>query len=236
MNSIAAELAAAAAGPLLSPLFPHVWLALPSFFLGCVVVRMAEGPRQSFSPWEALSTLLNASLLGALWSSRSVMAFLLDPSKTDMSAPEFLCKLALASLIMDASFYGIHRALHRFRWLARFHARHHALHAKHTVWGGLDEDWQETLLIFVYLNAPFLLLSVTREFYLVYILAGSFQTALMHGTSNAMFPPWPFVNASFHHRHHMYENKNFGGAFVFWDALFSTTKKEQQPKQAAVAE
>lgn len=218
-----------------SPLFPLVWLALPSFYLGCLAVRAVEGDRQRFNLKEARSTLLNSIILGCLWTSGFVMQFLMDDEKTSMSPEEFAYKTVLVVAIMDLSFYWIHRALHEIPALRRFHKIHHALRASHTCWGGLDEDFEETFVIFLYLNAPFLFVSVTREFYLFYVLAGSFQTALMHSTSLS-FPPAPFVNGVFHHKHHMYESKNFGGALVFWDKAFGTEKKDSKSRDSSSRE
>jgi len=209
----------------LSSIFPYIWLSSPCFFLGCLVVRAIEGKRQAFNFDEFKSTVFGSILLGILFSSRQIMQLFLDDSKTTMEPLEIVLKLIFAVSFMDFIFYWIHRSLHEVQSLRKYHAVHHRLRANHTVWGGLDENWQETIVIFMYLNAPFLFISVTKEFYLMYLIAGSFQTALMHGTSIS-FPPRPLVNATFHHTHHKYLTKNYAGAIMLWDYLFGTMKLE----------
>ena len=210
-------------GPeIFSPLFPWVWLSLPLFFLCCGVIRLIEGERQSFNYAEALGTAFGSCILGSLWSSGYVMQFFLDPAKHELSAFEAVWKAIFVVLTMDCLFYWIHRALHEIPFLRRFHAHHHKRMASHTCWGGLDEDLSETMLIFGWLNAPFLFVSVTPGFVLAYVLAGSCQTALMHGTKDYGFPPRPLVDTAFHFQHHANPTKNYGGALVLWDAVMGT--------------
>eukprot|EP01084_Bolivina_argentea_P295887 509529_1 len=210
----------------ISCLFPTVWLALPTFYFGCLLVRIKEGDKQRFNINEAISTFYNSCILGFLWSFQPIMKFLIDENKMEMTPIEFIIKLIFIVFIMDSCFYWIHRAMHYYKPLQCYHKKHHLLGIKHTCWGGLDENIEETFVIFCYLNAPYLFISVTKEFYLVYILVGSFQTAIMHGLDNFYFnlPPYPLVGGKFHNEHHKHPNKNFSGATQFWD-IFMNTKK-----------
>ena len=131
--------------------------------------------------------------------------------------------------MVDAAFYWVHRAMHDIPALRPLHARHHALLAKHTVWGGLDEDFGEMLAIFLYINCAFFVLPVTPEYITWFLAGGALQTAFMHGTRAGgwLFPPWPFVGALVHHEHHVTITRNFGGVLVFWDKLMGTEKRKQ---------
>ncbi|KAH9254260.1 hypothetical protein BASA81_007861 [Batrachochytrium salamandrivorans] len=210
-----------------SPLFPLVFVALPMFWLGALLVYWVEGPvKQKFNLSEFTGSVKSQAVLAFLWSCGPVCRVFLDNSKVDMTLEEYVWKGAAAAIIVDAAFYWVHRAMHDIPWLRQFHAKHHALLAKHTVWGGVDDDLVEVLCIFAYLNLPFCVLTVTPECIVIYIAVGAVQTALMHGTTIGGWwaPPWPTVGAIVHHGHHQTITKNYGGVFVFWDHLMGTNK------------
>jgi sterol desaturase/sphingolipid hydroxylase (fatty acid hydroxylase superfamily) len=215
----------------LSPLFPLIWLSLPLFFLSCLFARYVEGPEtQQFNYVEAKRSFMNSVILGSLYSYGPLMKHFLDENKTEMTWDEMLWKGMVAAFIVDALFYWIHRAMHDIPSLRPLHAQHHERLAKHTVWGGFDEDWFETLIVWGYLTAPFLFLTVTPEFIVLMICGGSVDTALMHSTyafSKLVphVPPYPLIGSWFHHTHHVTITKNFGGVFVFWDYVMGTYKE-----------
>ncbi|KAH9249612.1 hypothetical protein BASA81_012572, partial [Batrachochytrium salamandrivorans] len=127
-----------------SPLFPLVFAALPTFWLGALLVYWVEGPvKQKFNLSEFTGSVKGQFVLMCLWSCGPVCRVFLDNSKVDMTLGEYVWKAIVAALIVDAAFYWVHRAMHDIPWLRQFHAKHHALLSKHTVWGGLDEDLVE---------------------------------------------------------------------------------------------
>ena len=148
---------------------------------------------------------------------------------------EFAWKFVFTVLMIDVVFYWMHRFMHENKTVYKWcHSKHHLLGAKHTVWGGLDVDFLETLSIFWYLTLPFLFVSVTPEFCTLLLVAGAFQTALIHGTKGS-FPPWPICNANFHHGHHMYRTKNYAATFTFLDEILGTarvSKESSKPEWA----
>ena len=81
----------------LSDLFPLIWLAMPAFWVGCALVRWIEGPRQSFNADEALCSLRNQLVLGALYSfGPTGNALLVNRDKQDMTASEWFYKARLS--------------------------------------------------------------------------------------------------------------------------------------------
>lgn len=204
-----------------------VWLALPMFWVGAIIVRLLEGPiRQRFNLEEALHSFRNQLMLGFMWSFGPLCKWFIDANKTEMTLEEWVWKSTVAALVVDAAFYWVHRSLHDIPMLRPIHAKHHALLAKHTVWGGIDEDPLEVLTMFAYINLPFLFISVMPEYLMLFIGVGSIQTALMHGSTAGgwWLPPWPLVGALTHHGHHQTITKNYTGVFVFWDHLMGTHK------------
>jgi lathosterol oxidase len=142
----------------------------------------------------------------------------------------WLLSLPLYVLLWDAVFYLTHLVLHVPFVYRKSHFRHHACRPP-VPWSGIAIDPFETILsgIMPYtiplFFAPF-------HIYTVYALniVLMFWATLVHSSH-----PWTgnavMLSPRDHNLHHAFglKNSNFAAVFTFWDRIFGTLNRRQQP-------
>lgn len=131
----------------------------------------------------------------------------------------------LSMVLYDASFYWIHRLLHRPVWFKSIHYFHHQVTAP-APWTTNSELVIDGMLINSYwLLAPLVLpipLSVLlchRAFDLVMGVLG--HSGHEYG-GILIAPPSPLVSVTHHDQHHQYFHCNYAVHFTLWDRLLGT--------------
>ena len=152
----------------------------------------------------------------------SGLAFFQDVRLTWFTA---LSSFLLSMVLYDASFYWIHRILHRPALFKRIHYFHHQVTAP-VPWTTNSELLIDGMLINIYwLLAPILLpvpiyvLLFHRAFDLVMGILG--HSGHEYG-SIFVRPPSPLVSVTHHDQHHQYFHCNYAVHFTFWDRLMKT--------------
>ena len=138
-------------------------------------------------------------------------------------------KVILACLLIDLANYWIHRSLHEFPWMFRFHDWHHTTHRLSWLAGFRASLVHNVLLTFLpQFVIPFVLLRCNP------------LEASIAFTSQVVFQVWVhsnvdfkktdilgiFITPAFHRVHHMLDtrayNSNYAGMFAFYDKIFGT--------------
>jgi sterol desaturase/sphingolipid hydroxylase (fatty acid hydroxylase superfamily) len=136
-------------------------------------------------------------------------------------------------VIIDLSSYLVHRLLHKFAFLWRFHRLHHS---------EIDMDCStafkfhpiESILTFPALLILVVIIGIGLPSLILYNAIELPVLFLQH--SNIQYPEWVekilgpvFSTPNFHHVHHSDEQKytdsNYGDIFSLWDRLFRTFQK-----------
>jgi sterol desaturase/sphingolipid hydroxylase (fatty acid hydroxylase superfamily) len=166
--------------------------------------------------------LLNALLFA------TIGAPLLDHLRTLTAAPSSPARLLAALVLADLAGYFIHRAMHRWDLLWRFHRLHHA------AW---DLTWWETwrqhpvdaLLHAFAVALPAALLGLTIGDGLALVLLRVFYTSFLHADLALTLGPLEGIIATpaFHRIHHSHDprhrNHNFSTTVALIDRLFLTS-------------
>ena len=140
-----------------------------------------------------------------------------------LSVPAFLISL----LIADLFGYWVHRAMHRFAWLWRFHALHHSFEIDVLRSFGHPVDH---VLSILFIGVPTALLIGTSQEQLYLIVAlTSLQAQITHTRLPIHFGPLGgrlLCDNRYHFIHHSLDpahyNKNFADRFPVLDMLFGT--------------
>jgi sterol desaturase/sphingolipid hydroxylase (fatty acid hydroxylase superfamily) len=131
----------------------------------------------------------------------------------------------LSMVLYDASFYWIHRTLHRPALFKRIHFFHHQVTAP-VPWTTNSELLIDGMLINSYwLLAP-LLLPIPINVLLLHRAFDLVMGVLGHsGHEYGAFwvrPPSPLVSVTHHDQHHQYFHCNYAVHFTCWDRLMKT--------------
>jgi sterol desaturase/sphingolipid hydroxylase (fatty acid hydroxylase superfamily) len=150
-----------------------------------------------------------------------------DALQVWVQALPFALELLLLMLVADLIQYGVHRAMHAWPRLWRFHAVHHSI--KTLDWlAGSRLHLGEVLLMRSLVLAPIYVLGFSRGVIDAYIVIVGFQAVLNHANVNIRLGPLDYllVTPNFHHWHHSQQaealDRNFAGQFAFLDHLFGT--------------
>lgn len=153
---------------------------------------------------------------------------LLPPSMLGLIAnrPTWLQAIVLI-LVIDAVFYGLHRAKHRYRWWWRLHETHHS---------SVDLDWlssvrfhplERALDRVIYL-APLMLLGPSDGALLAWAIADAFFGMFVHANLPIRLGPLIYLvnGPELHHWHHAPppdgQRCNYGNNLSVFDWLFGT--------------
>lgn len=154
-----------------------------------------------------------------------------------VSAPALVVWL-VCLLTLDAALYAQHRAMHRFHWLWRWHAAHHAdpdLDAS----SGLRFHPGEYLISFAWKAGVVMLLGAPVEIVIAFEIALNAFSIFNH--ANVRLPAWleralaPIVFTPTAHRlHHDADagvaSGNYGFSIVLWDRVFGTYSARPEPR------
>lgn len=139
-------------------------------------------------------------------------------------------------LIVDFSYYWMHRAMHRVRWFWATHAVHHST-TRINLTAAYRLGWTDlisgTWLFFV----PAVLLGIPPVAVLLAFGANLLYQFFLHTEAIGRLGPLEWVlNTPHHHRMHHAHNegcldRNFGGILIVWDRLFGTlaSAPKEQP-------
>tara|TARA_R110001592_G_scaffold20926_25_gene84896 strand:+ start:24277 stop:25077 length:801 start_codon:yes stop_codon:yes gene_type:complete len=147
----------------------------------------------------------------------------------------FFIQVFLGALILDLSKYWQHRMSHRYMW--KFHAIHHS--AKELTWiTGLRLHPVEIVVASIFDTTFLFILGFSGNSIVIAILLLRILNFVIHANLNLKYDkPLRYILASphYHRWHHANQksayDKNFAGAFPFWDMLFGTYyHPEELPK------
>ncbi|MCB0429636.1 MAG: sterol desaturase family protein [Flavobacteriales bacterium] len=133
--------------------------------------------------------------------------------------------------------WWIHRALHTFPWLWRFHKLHHSIHDMDWI-GNFRFHWMEVVVYKTLSYLPLTILGVDGNVILIIAVIGTLIGHLNHANLRWDYGPLRHILNSprFHVWHHDKVNhqphgQNFAIFFSFWDWLFGTAYWPEQPEQ-----
>lgn len=138
-------------------------------------------------------------------------------------------QLVIFFLVSDFVQWNVHRALHKFNWLWRFHKVHHSVKqmgfAAH-----LRYHWMESIVYKSVLYLPFTILGYTIEDYFIIHICAIAIGHLNHSNLGWDYGPLKYVlnNPKMHIWHHAKVwpdgrvSGNYGITLSLWDYLFGT--------------
>lgn len=147
---------------------------------------------------------------------------------------QIIVQVALIMILADLGYYAIHRALHTFPFLWKFHAIHHSIEEMDWLAAHRVHPFDQILTRGGSLIIPFAL-GFSATAFGIWSVIFSWHSLLKHSNVKVNFGPlrWVFVSPVFHHWHHANQveahDHNFAGQLSFIDQLFGTaimTEKE----------
>lgn len=143
-------------------------------------------------------------------------------------------------LVKDFLEWNIHRGLHLYPWLWRFHRLHHSI--EELDWAAtFRSHWAEIVIYKVVIYLPLVVLGVKDGVIFAILVFGLLIQELSHANLRWDWGPLRYVLNSprFHAWHHAVEmhgrgGQNFGVGLVLWDWLFGTAywPRDRQPPSA----
>ncbi len=142
-------------------------------------------------------------------------------------------ELTLLLLLMEFSFYWWHRASHRIRFFWANHVNHHTSVEYNFSTALRQPVFSPILRPLFYFYIPFL---GFEPHMLIVLGVPSLVWGVLSHTKHVGklgFLEYILVTPSAHRVHHgsnpEYIDKNYGGLFIFWDILFGTYAREDEP-------
>jgi len=149
-----------------------------------------------------------------------------------------LGQIALMLLVAEFFRYWIHRLMHEFNPLWKFHAVHHASDKLYTMNVGRFHPLDKTIQ-FLGDSLPFLLLGVGPEIFAAYFVFYAVNGFYQHSNADVRlgFLNWIVAGPELHRWHHSTViaegHANYGNNLIVWDACFGT---RLLPKERTVSE
>lgn len=148
-------------------------------------------------------------------------------------------------LLKDFLEWIIHRALHRFPWLWRFHKLHHSVDVLD--WAAtFRSHWFELIIYKVLIYLPLVVLGVEPVVIFWILIVSLLISELSHANFNVEWGIFRYVINSprFHAWHHDVElhgkhGQNYGVNLVLWDWIFGTAhwpSAQAAPRQLGLGE
>lgn len=148
-------------------------------------------------------------------------------------------------LLKDFLEWIIHRALHRFPWLWRFHKLHHSVEVLD--WAAtFRSHWFELIIYKVLIYLPLVVLGVEPVVIFWILIVSLLISELSHANLNVEWGIFRYVINSprFHAWHHDVElhgkhGQNYGVNLVLWDWIFGTAhwpSAQAVPRQLGLGE
>lgn len=121
-------------------------------------------------------------------------------------------------ILVDTIEYFMHRSLHKFKFLYKYHKVHHELNNPYN-FGALYNSTVEGILESFLLLSGFILCNFSFYEYIIVISLANIATVIDHTNLN--------IKNNFHYLHHSkYQNYNFQQPFfTYYDRIFGTYKK-----------
>ena len=132
-------------------------------------------------------------------------------------------------MLLTAEFfrYWIHRFMHEFNGLWKFHAVHHASDKLYTMNVGRFHPLDKTIQ-FLGDSLPFLLLGVSSEIFAAYFVFYAINGFYQHSNADVKlcFLNWIVAGPELHRWHHSTTiaegHANYGNNLIIWDSFFGT--------------
>jgi sterol desaturase/sphingolipid hydroxylase (fatty acid hydroxylase superfamily) len=185
--------------------------------------------------YAVFSAMLTKAGLTAIVIGTSYFAALWIPSsfKTDVGALPLWIQVAVAILLSDLGFYGVHRLFHKIPFLWKFHAVHHSIETMDWLAGHrvhpLDQIFTKGASL-----VPVFALGFSDTTVAIYGAIYFWQSMLIHSNVNLRLGPLRYILAlpQFHHWHHAdhpeAHDRNFAGQLAFLDFIFRTHHLPEQ--------
>ena len=146
-------------------------------------------------------------------------------------------QVVLAGAILDAGLYAMHRASHRYGFLWRLHAVHHAAERLYWINGERRHPLSALVLATPGLVATSLL-GAPADVVTAWLAILSVHLAFQHANIDYSVGPLRLIlgvaqSHRIHHRRDYEPNQvNFGEFWLIWDQLFGTYKSDPSPPRA----
>jgi len=147
----------------------------------------------------------------------------------------FLLQLVLFALIQDFCVYWAHRAQHHYRFLWAFHTTHHSQEQVNFFTGARFHPLDTLWMMFV-AYVPWRMMGGDALIWIPMFFLQFFTIMSHHTRIMWTYGPLYKVLSSprFHIYHHSTDpahyNKNYSSYFSFWDYLFGTAVKDDEPR------
>jgi len=173
----------------------------------------------------ALPALLKGlALVAVVWMSENNV---LSPNSIWPQNSPVLVQVILMLIVAEFFRYWIHRASHKYRFLWRLHAVHHAADKLYTVNVGRFHPLDKTIQ-FLGDTVPFLLLGISPEVFAAYFVVYALNGFYQHSNADLKLGPlnWIIAGPELHRWHHSAvvseAHANYGNNLIVWDILFGT--------------
>lgn len=179
--------------------------------------------------WLSLYSTFIFGLIGvgllALWQNGYTQIY---TNLTDFPLWYFPVSILLFMVLHDTYYYWLHKWMHDYKWLRRFHLVHHKS-INTTVLTSFSFHPVESFLQAIILPILFMLIPMHPVAILIILLLMTISAIINHAgvevyPSNSYFGGFRkyIIGATHHDIHHRHAKNNFGLYFTFWDRFMKT--------------
>lgn len=147
---------------------------------------------------------------------------------TDYPIWYFPISIIIFMLLHDTYYYWMHKWMHDYKWLRRYHSDHHKS-VNTTVLTSFSFHPVESFFQAIILPALFMLIPLNLFAILIILLLMTISAIINHAgveiyPNNSFFIELRkhIIGATHHDIHHRHAQKNFGLYFTFWDRWMKT--------------
>jgi lathosterol oxidase len=147
---------------------------------------------------------------------------------TDYPLSYFPISILLFMLLHDTYYYWMHKWMHDYRWMRRFHLDHHKS-VNTTVLTSFSFHPVESFFQAIILPIIFMIVPLNLYAILIILFLMTFSAIINHAgveiyPRNSLFAGFRkyVIGATHHDFHHRHAQKNFGLYFTFWDRWMKT--------------
>lgn len=213
-------------------------IAVP-FYIVMIMVEMAWARRHAPSLYDPRDLLTSLSMaVGNFIAGSLAAAFVITTSlavyeQRLFDMPDHWSIWVLAYVLIDLTYYAVHRLRHRLRWFWASHVNHHSSQS-FNLSIALRQSWTGFFSLSFAYNWPFVILGFPPQ--MLFICAGlnTLYQFWQHTQAIKRMPRWfeyIMVTPSHHRVHHAnnarHLDSNYGGTFIIWDRLFGTFSEER---------
>jgi len=170
------------------------------------------------------AVLKGLALVAVVWLSKNNI---LPPNTFWPQQSPVLVQVVLMLIVAEFFRYWIHRASHKYKFLWKLHAVHHAADKLYTVNVGRFHPLDKTIQ-FLGDTLPFLLLGIAPEVFAAYFVVYALNGFYQHSNADVKLGPlnWIIAGPELHRWHHSAvvseAHANYGNNLIVWDFLFGT--------------